>query len=152
MNPTKVSFDYSLKSIPIPTRNSHLRSMINKTELFLQRVRWKVYFFENPPNMQFRKETYGFPSTKNAPQSKSLINFEQDITHLISNLEYSDHRTPFQKKILSDISRIRKSNELHVFADKTPNIYRLDVPSYNKKWATAWRHTLKRPIQIPNIQ
>ena len=106
--------------------------MINKTELFLQRVRWKVYFFENPPNMQFRKETYGFPSTKNAPQSKSLINFEQDITHLISNLEYSDHRTPFQKKILSDISRIRKSNELHVFADKTPNIYRLDVPSYNK--------------------
>ena len=132
MIPVKASFDYSLKSIPIPSRDTHLRGMIDKTEQFLQRVRWKVHFFENPPNTSVRLETYGFKTTKNAPQSKSLINFENDMTHLIANLEYSNHRTNFQKRLLSDVKKIHNSKDLYVFADKTTNVYRMDVDSYNK--------------------
>ena len=127
----KASLEYSLKNIPIPNRNAHLRSIINKTEEFLQRVRWKVHFFENPSDKGL-KETYGFGTTRNAPQSKSLIDFEHDLTHLISNLEYSDMKTPFQKQLSKDIMEIKKSKDVFVNADKTSNIYKVDKNTYNK--------------------
>ena len=31
-------------------------------------------------------ETYGFNTTRNAPQHATLVKFEEDLTHLISNL------------------------------------------------------------------
>ena len=104
----KASFNYSLKNIPIPSQDSHMRGTINKAEQFLQRLRWKVYFFENPSDKPI-KETYGFKTLNNAPQSKSLINFEHDLTHLISNLEYSNRKTPFQKQLDRDVKSINNS-------------------------------------------
>ncbi|MCP3852632.1 MAG: hypothetical protein GY694_20755, partial [Gammaproteobacteria bacterium] len=108
-----------------------MRSTINKTEQFLQRVRWKVHFFENP-NDKIEKETYGFKTKRNAPQSKSLINFEHDLTHLISNLEYSNKKTAFQKQLERDVKDINNSNKVYVSADKTNNVYLVEKNDYEK--------------------
>ena len=124
------NLDYSLKCIPVPNKVTHIRGIINRTEQFLQRLRWKVHFFFNPSDKT--KETYGFNSTRNAPQHKTLVNFEEDLTHLISNLEYSDKMTPFQKRLLNDAKNIKKSDKVYVTADKTRNVYQLDKDSYNK--------------------
>ena len=138
MEPTKVNFDYSLKNIPLPKPESHVRAVINKTEQFLQRIRWKVHFFFNPPKPQkdnkksVKTETYGFNTTHNAPQHATLAKFEEDLTHLISNLEYTNKRTPFQDKLITDANNIRKSKHIYVTADKTRNIYKVDKPTYNK--------------------
>ena len=39
---------YSLKNIPIPTKQHYLKSMIDKVKTFITRLRWKAYFFEKP--------------------------------------------------------------------------------------------------------
>ena len=90
-----------------------------------------MYFFENPSDATL-KETYGFKTHRNAPQSKSLTNFEHDLAHLIASLEYSDHMTPFQKQLAKDVRTIQKSDKIYVSADKTSNTYMLDKNDYNK--------------------
>ena len=135
MDLEKANFDYSMKNIPIPHRDVHMRGTINKTEEFLQRLRWKVHFFENPPppnKLHKVKETYGFNTTRNAPQSKSLIDFEHDMTHLIANLEYTDYKSKFQRQLSKDVKDIRKSNKVFVSADKTSNFYKLSTQDYSK--------------------
>ena len=126
----KVNFGYSLKNIPVPSNEEHRRGTILKTEDLLQRIRWLVWLFENPSERP-PKETYGFKTTRNAPQSKSLIPFEHDITHLIANMEYSKQITPFQKQLANDVREIRRSNKVYVSADKTTNVYKVTKEEYN---------------------
>ena len=110
-----------------------MRGVINKAEQFLQRLRWKVHFFFNPPKKQKQHiETFGFTTRRNAPPNNAIIGFEHDLTHLISNFQYSEHRTSFQKKISKDANNIRKSKHVFVMADKTSNVYQIDKTSYNK--------------------
>ena len=47
---------YSLKNIPIPSKASYLKSMIDKVENFIKRIRWKAHFFDNP--VMCDKENY----------------------------------------------------------------------------------------------
>ena len=36
---------YSLKNIPIPSKSSYLKSVMDKVENFIKRIRWKAHFF-----------------------------------------------------------------------------------------------------------
>ena len=36
--------EYSLKNIPIPSKASYLKSMMDKVENFIKRIRWKGHF------------------------------------------------------------------------------------------------------------
>ena len=151
MEPTKVNIDYSLKNIPIPTEETHTRTVIHKMEQFLQRIRWKTYYFFNPPKPDEKKakkktETYGFKTSKNAPQHPTLVKFEEDLTHLITNLQYTDTKTEFQKKLAKDAKKIRSSNDIHVTADKTRNVYKVNKNTYN----TLMRNNVTSHYQISN--
>ena len=42
-----INFEYSLKNIPTLSRHNYLKSLIDKVESFLRRIRWKAYFYEN---------------------------------------------------------------------------------------------------------
>ena len=37
-------FNYSVKNIPIPTKNAYKMQLIEKIELFVKRMRWKAIF------------------------------------------------------------------------------------------------------------
>ena len=95
----KVNFDYSLKNIPTPGNNEYLRILIDKTESFFQRLRWRVYHFEkgHDDEIEIEKNYYGFKTSKTAPQSNNLVNFESDVIKLISNLEFKVNNSNFQK-------------------------------------------------------
>ena len=41
----RTRFNYSMKNIPIPPRNSYLKKLIEKTESLIKRMRWKAFFF-----------------------------------------------------------------------------------------------------------
>ena len=90
-----------------------------------------MHFFENPCDLPY-KETYSFKTTRNAPRPKSLANFENDFTHLLANLEYTDERTPFQRRLARDIKIIQNSPKVYVSADKTSNLYLMDKEDYKK--------------------
>ena len=38
----------SLKNIPVPSKASYLKSMMDNVENFIKRIRWKAHFFNNP--------------------------------------------------------------------------------------------------------
>ena len=48
---------YSLKSIPIPTKQHYLKSMIDKVESFIT-IRQKAYFFKKPDQRNSNNPTY----------------------------------------------------------------------------------------------
>ena len=129
--PKKVNFDYSLKNIPIQNRDTYMKQLIQQVEKVIQRIRWKTYFFLNPPK-KTPPERFGFNTPHNAPQCRELTNFESDVTHLIANLEFKETHSPFQNKLKKDIKYIEQSKNVFVIADKTSNVYEVTKEVYNK--------------------
>ena len=41
-----IRFNYSMKNIPIPSKNAYLKRLIEKVENVIKRMRWKAFFFE----------------------------------------------------------------------------------------------------------
>ena len=58
----RINFDYSLKNIPIPSNQSYLKTMIEKVEAFIKRIRWKAYFFELNNNGSSQNDQYSSSS------------------------------------------------------------------------------------------
>ena len=47
-NYSKINFNYSMKNIPIPSRDEYLMQLIYSTEKFVRNLRWKCFFFLHP--------------------------------------------------------------------------------------------------------
>ena len=128
------NFGYSLKNIPIPSRNSYLKNLISKVDSFIHRIRWKAFFFDKN-NEQSENNNYvnfRFASEKTPPQNPALTPFENDLYDLINNLSFTKHKSTFQKQLSKDAKEIRNSTSLYVPADKTTNLYKLQTESYKK--------------------
>ena len=133
MTVNKFEFKHSLKNVPIPSNETYMKTLISKTEDFIQRLRWKAFFFLNPPDPNKPKNNnFGFKTTKNAPPLPELTPFEADLSHLIANLEFSEHKSSFQKSLDKDIKSIKRSPNVFVKADKTHNIYEVDKIKHNE--------------------
>lgn len=128
----KINLGYSLKNIPIPNIDSYQKLLIGRTEDFIQKLRWRAFFFLNPNLDATQKETFGFKTSKTAPQIKELVPFESDLLTLVSKVKYNKHRTDFQRKLKQDLRKINSSNKVFVPADKTTNLYALPVDTYEK--------------------
>ena len=94
----KFNYAHSLKNIPITSNEYYTKRLIAKTEEFIQRIRWKAFFHLNPTEDHAPKPTYGFKSTKTAPQIKELQNFENDLCSLVNNIQFTNFRSQFQKE------------------------------------------------------
>ena len=73
-----VNFGYSTKNIPIARPNEYLRCLIDKTESFLRRMRWKAFHFINS-TVPTTKETFGFKTTNSPPPIKELDALEDKM-------------------------------------------------------------------------
>ena len=59
--------EYSLKNIPIPSRDNYLRNLIEKVESVLKRMRWKAHFFLKGEKNQKTPIISAFRPTKHLP-------------------------------------------------------------------------------------
>ena len=128
----KVQFNYAMKNIGIPTRNQYLRSLIDKTENVVHRMRWKAHFYLNGKNCVNDYENFGLPSKRSAPPIKEMKEFEDDLVSLISNITFRNVNDPFLKKVDRDMQKVNSSKNVFVFADKTTNMYEISPENYNK--------------------
>ena len=129
----RVAFEKSLKNIPIPNRDSYMKLLLAKTGDFIERMRWKVHFFLNPKVGTENLETFGFNTTKSAPQCKEIANFESDLIDLVSNVKFKEgHPNKFQKELLKDVKEIKNSKDIFFLADKTTNIYKVSPETYKQ--------------------
>ena len=94
------SFDYSTKNVPIPSEKEYSKKLIEKTEEFCKRIRWRAYFFLNPELVSNNKETFGFKSKNTPPYVKELVNFENRMLDMVKNVNV---KCNFQRKLSSHV-------------------------------------------------
>ena len=95
-------FEYSLKNIPIPSRDNYLRNLIEKVESVLKRMRWKAYFFLKGEKNQENTNHFGLSSNKTHPTILELNPFEEDVLKLLENIKFRDTKNHFQEKRLKE--------------------------------------------------
>ena len=141
----KHHFDYSMKNIPIPSKDSYLKRLIHQTETFITNLRWRVLFFlresgdessdsdsENSTITNPAKETYGFKSCNAPPPIKEIAYFERQLWDLVDSVQFSEYKNNFQKTLSNDINKVTKMRNVLVPADKTRNWYETKTDVYNK--------------------
>ena len=124
----KVNFGYSTKNIPIPPEKDYLCCLIEKTEQFLRRMRWKAHFFLHPSTSS--KQTYGFSSTKNLPAIDELKEFEDGMLSIIQSIKFKLTNNTFLNDLRNDVNRMKSDTKLFVPADKTSNFYKMEPKQY----------------------
>ena len=95
----QIRFSYSMKNIPLPTRNSYLKKLIEKTESVIKRMRWKAFFYERKEdcnNTSDDKNSLGFKSRKCPPRIEDLECFETDLLNMIKNIEFKKTYSTFK--------------------------------------------------------
>ena len=120
---------YSKKNIPIPSRHDFKLLLVAKTENFIRRMRWKVLAFDGKLPTSGKK-TYGFRTSNYPPPSPDLVQFENDLMDLIRNIEFRPVHSEFQKKMKEDIKNIKSCSEVIVSADKSTNLYKVNMTEY----------------------
>ena len=68
------------------------------------------------------KETYGFKSKHHPSQSKYLEVFEKDLFNMANSLKFRRVRNDFQQKMTQDITQIKSSNDVFIFAEKNQQL------------------------------
>ena len=92
-------------------------------------------FYENDDEDSYdvnRSDTFGFAFDRFPPQNEALRPFEMDLYKLARSITFKPMTNSFQKSLQKDIQSIKSSNKMFVAADKTTNIYKMDVDNYRK--------------------
>ena len=138
-----IDFGYSLKNVPLPSKDSYKYKLIENTEQLLKRMRWKAFFYDRDNTSKYnnKNNTYidqttdnGFKlKTRNCPlQMQDMKDFENDLLKLIENIQFRTVSGKFLNKLNEDNNKIRSSDKLFVSADKTQNYYEITKENYNK--------------------
>ena len=72
----KINFGYSMKNIGIPQKKTYLLQLIEKIEMVIKRMRWKVSCNGKKEANSIKTEWYGLKSSKTPKQVKEFIPFE----------------------------------------------------------------------------
>ena len=138
MDPIK--YEYSVKNIPISSKNQYLFALIKKTEAFIKRIRWAALFFlltlrkdVNPASDNDKnKFQYMLKTNRCPPPIEETKEFEIDLWRIVENIIFRIIQDSFQSKLAKDVQKIVKSNELIIGGDKTSNFYKVPKPQHDQ--------------------
>ena len=147
-----LNYNYSFKNILTPTNTSYQLAFIEKIESVIKRMRWKVHFVLNGDNKENNAKTsFGLKSRYHPPPCTELEHFGKDLINIINNVKFTNNKNSFQKKLRTDITEIKNSRNIYVFADKTNNVYRMPTSEHNKLLKENVTKTyLKAPEKLQN--
>ena len=120
-----------MKNISIPSKQEFQLEFINSVREFIFRMRWRAAHFLNPEMTSNDKETFGFKSSKVAPQVIELKALEDGLYDLTRDLEFRKHNNDFQHKLKADLNMINDENRIFIAADKTTNYYKMDKEKHD---------------------
>ena len=129
----KVNLGYSTKNIPFPSERCYKQKLIEQTEKFVKRLRWKAIFYDQKDERKNDEEVpqnFGLKSNKCPPQVRELIPFENELFQLVGGIKFRRPSNDFQTKMKNDVKNIRNSEKTLTPADKTSNMYRLTKEEY----------------------
>ena len=144
----KLNFGYSLKNIPTPDEKSYKLRLLEKVEIFIKKMRWRVLFFinNNKKATEDYKEgfSYGLKSGRSPPQVKDLIQFEDGLDRIVKELKFRKVKNNFQTKLREDMKQVQTSKKTLTPADKTSNMYRLHKNDYQNLLRNAITTSYKK--------
>ena len=111
----KFNFGYSIKNIAIPSERAYKIQLMQKIELVIKRMKWKVIFASEGSEEFCLKEqnTYRLKSPKCPPIVKELSAFENDLCELVNKIKFRRYNCEFQNKLNKDIWMIKSSTSVH---------------------------------------
>ena len=133
-----INFNHSLKNIPLCDKKSYLMKLFNQTSNFVNRLRWKVFYFElrnssDAPHPETQnKLSKIYSSRKSAPEMKKLKAFEDDLFNMIKNIKFSTFKSNYQQKLSRDLKELLSKKMVIVKSDKTSNLYYATPQLYKK--------------------
>ena len=131
----KLSYDYSLKDIPMPSESSYRIKLVEKIESVLRRMRWKAWFLlKEQCATKPSKKTYGFKSRSFPEQCIELEQFEKDVFNVVKIVEFNNKRDKFQAQLKNDIDKTKHCLNIfcRMFAEKTSKMYKMIPKEYQK--------------------
>ena len=135
-----ITFDYSTKNIPLPTKEKYKFELIRSTEKIIKNMRWKAHFFDDPNSRANNRDENtndpanhsSFKSKRCPPTIPDMKNFEKDLASMIDNIKFKRASSSFQTKLKEDVQRIKQCDKLIIPADKTQNFYKISREDHNK--------------------
>ena len=109
----KISYEYSIKNIPILSKTSCNSKLIKKIESVIKRMRWKANFFLNGGKCRQKAKKL------------ELKKFEKDLFDIVSSMKFSNYKNDFQQKLDADIAELKESINVFVLANNNSNIYKM---------------------------
>ena len=131
--PRPTDLGYSMKNIPLPSATAYRKSLVEKVESVIRRMRWRAHFFLNVNKAQGEgAETYGFPSQKPTPKVPQLKAFEDDLLSVVADIKFRHVKDTFQEKLKKDVKTLTDTGDIIVKADKTKTLYTVSKTKYEK--------------------
>ena len=114
---------------------------------------WRAWHALNP-DKNSGIETYGFNTTRAPPAVPELREFQQDVIGLLKKVKFRRVNSDFQRMMKKDLNDIIKGDKVVVSADKTNNLYKLEVDAYRKSMAeevtASYKKVGRRGIEKTN--
>ena len=79
--------NYSVKNIPIPSKNQYKIRLISKAEKVIKTMRWKCLEFLGKLNSS-NLESHGFKSIKCLLTIQEMTDFENDLRQTLKSVEF----------------------------------------------------------------
>ena len=96
----KVKFNYSLKIIPTINKSAYKVLMYQKVYQLIERMRCKAFFFNQDREKRAAKPTKRtYPTRRSAPQDKRLVEFDNALYKIISNIKFKKHYNKLQTEL-----------------------------------------------------
>ena len=131
LNMEEISFNQSLKNIPVPDRKTYRESLIVSLDKAIKSFRWKAKFFLKPAAKQ-SKENFGLKTAKSPESIPELKNFENDLINMAQNIEFKQFENNLQRNLKNVCKSMDKETKLIIPADKTSNFYKIDTAQYQE--------------------
>ena len=117
-----------------------MKKLIEQTENFIKRLRWRVFwaesknesFVDHEEKENVENNTFGFKSRNTPPQHKLLLDFESDMYNLIGSIKFKNGSNDFLNQMKSDIQTLKSGGNIVVEADKTSNLYNMSTENYKQ--------------------
>ena len=87
--------------------------------MVIKRMRWKAIQFSNNENNDSRTEWYGLKSLSSPRPVKEITPFENELISLVKTIKFRKVRNHFQDRLQQNFRRMKASNKIMIFADKT---------------------------------
>ena len=84
----KINLWYSMKNIGITQNKIYLLHLIEKIEMVIKRMRWKVLFYVKKETKGIKTEWYGLKSSKIPKEVKDLIPFQNDLIAFVQKIRF----------------------------------------------------------------